>query len=326
MDSLLMEPMSRSATPEPVSGPAPAAVKYQPSVQHTLHQSISCVGTGLHTGARITLTLHPAPTGHGIVFKRSDLNAASLPARFDYVVDTRLSTVLGDATNPANRVATVEHLMAALNGCGIDNVLVLVSGPEVPVFDGSAADFVFLLDCAGRVAQDAVRHRIDVLRPIRVEQADGFAELTPAPVKNLHLALSIDFPAEAIGKQAFETELTADTFRHDLARNRTFTLRQEIEALHKAGLARGGSLDNAIVVDGAQILNPSGLRCPDEFIRHKVMDAVGDLYLAGAPLRARFTGHRSGHCLNNKVLRALFADPTAWRYVPAHAGFSRAAA
>nr|WP_244463331.1 UDP-3-O-acyl-N-acetylglucosamine deacetylase [Acetobacter orleanensis] len=321
-----MEPKSRSATLEPVFRSAQPSVTEQPAVQHTLHHAISSVGIGLHTGARITLTLQPAPVGHGIIFKRSDLNAAFLPARFDYVMDTRLSTVLGEAANPANRIATVEHLMAALNGCGIDNVLVLVDGPEIPVFDGSAADFVFLMDCAGRVPQDAVRHRIDVLRSVRVEQDGAFVELRPAPVRNLHLDLSIDFPAEAIGKQTFATELTPSTFRQDLARNRTFTLRQEIEALHKAGLARGGSLDNAIVVDGDQILNPSGLRCPDEFIRHKVMDAVGDLYLAGAPLRARFTGYRSGHCLNNKVLRALFADPTAWRYVPAHEGFSLAAA
>ncbi|OAG75900.1 UDP-3-O-[3-hydroxymyristoyl] N-acetylglucosamine deacetylase [Acetobacter malorum] len=245
-----MEPKNRSTTLEPVSGPAQPSAKHQPAVQHTLHHAISCVGIGLHTGARITLTLQPAPAGHGVVFKRSDLNAALLPARFDYVVDTRLSTVLGDATNPTNRIATVEHLMAALNGCGIDNVLVLVDGPEIPVFDGSAADFVFLMDCAGRVELDAVRHRIDVLRPVRVEQGDAFAELSPAPVQNLHLDLSIDFPAEAIGKQTFSTELTPTTFRQDLARNRTFTLRQEIEALHKAGLARGGSLDNAIVVDG----------------------------------------------------------------------------
>lgn len=321
-----MEPKSRSTTLEPVSSAAQPSVKQQLAVQHTLHHAISCVGTGLHTGARITLCLQPAPVGHGIIFKRSDLNAAVLPARFDYVVDTRLSTVLGEPNNPANRIATIEHLMAALNGCGIDNALVLVDGPEIPVFDGSAADFVFLVDCAGRVPQDAVRHRIDILRSVRVEQNGAFAELSPAPVSNLHLEMSIDFPAAAIGKQTFATELTPTTFRQDLARNRTFTLRHEIEALHKAGLALGGSLDNAIVVDGDQILNPSGLRCPDEFIRHKVMDAVGDLYLAGAPLRGRFIGHRSGHSLNNQVLRALFADPSAWRYVPAHAGFSRAAA
>lgn len=321
-----MEPKSRSTTLEPVSSAAQPSVKQQLAVQHTLHHAISCVGTGLHTGARITLCLQPAPVGHGIIFKRSDLNAAVLPARFDYVVDTRLSTVLGEPNNPANRIATIEHLMAALNGCGIDNALVLVDGPEIPVFDGSAADFVFLVDCAGRVPQDAVRHRIDILRSVRVEQNGAFAELSPAPVSNLHLEMSIDFPAAAIGKQTFATELTPTTFRQDLARNRTFTLRHEIEALHKAGLALGGSLDNAIVVDGDQILNLSGLRCPDEFIRHKVMDAVGDLYLAGAPLRGRFTGHRSGHSLNNQVLLALFADPSAWRYVPAHAGFSREAA
>ncbi|OUI97006.1 UDP-3-O-(3-hydroxymyristoyl) glucosamine N-acyltransferase [Acetobacter indonesiensis] len=326
MDSLLMEPISLSATPEALSVPPYSRTKTVKTCQHTLGQTISSVGIGLHTGARINLTLMPAPADHGIVFRRSDLNASPLPARFDHVVDTRLSTVLGEATNPANRIATIEHLMAALHGCGVDNALVLVDGPEIPVFDGSAADFVFLLDCAGRAPQDAVRQSIEVLRPIRVEHNGAFVELLPSAAPSLHLSLGIEFSASAIGKQNFSLSLTPDTFRHDLARSRTFTLRQEIEALHKAGLARGGSLDNAIVVDGADILNPAGLRCPDEFIRHKMMDAVGDLYLAGAPLRARFTGYRSGHGLNNQVLRALFADTSAWRFVPPTAVAARAAA
>ncbi|MCP1195580.1 UDP-3-O-acyl-N-acetylglucosamine deacetylase [Acetobacter senegalensis] len=326
MDSLLMEPITLSTPPETYAVPTHNRARTVKAVQHTLHHSISSVGTGLHTGAPINLTLRPAPVGHGIVFQRTDLNAAPLPARFDYVVDTRLSTVVGEAGNPANRIATIEHLMAAFHGCGIDNALVLVDGPEIPVFDGSAADFVFLLDCAGRVPQDAVRQSIEVLRPIRVEQNGAFVELRPSTTQTLHLSLQIDFAAAAIGKQDYALELTPATFRHQLARSRTFTLRQEIEALHKAGLARGGSLENAIVVDGDQILNPSGLRCPDEFIRHKVMDAVGDLYLAGAPIKGAFTGHRSGHSLNNKVLRSLFADPSAWRFTPPSAVSARVAA
>ncbi|MGO3518464.1 MAG: UDP-3-O-acyl-N-acetylglucosamine deacetylase [Acetobacter cibinongensis] len=326
MDSLLMEPLALSALPEAVSVPATLRPKAASFFQHTLGKSITGVGVGLHTGAQIQLTLMPAPAHHGIVFQRTDLSAPALPARFDSVVDTRLSTVLGDPSNPQNRIATVEHLMAALHGCGVDNALILVDGPEIPVFDGSAADFVFLIDCAGRKTQDAPRQFVEVLRPVRVEQNGAFVELRPAPIPHLQLSLGIEFSAKAIGKQDFALELTPQTFRHELARSRTFTLRQEIEALHKAGLARGGSLENAIVVDDDQILNPAGLRSPDEFIRHKMMDAVGDLYLAGAPLRARFYGHRSGHGLNNQLLRALFADRAAWRFVPPKALAARSAA
>lgn len=295
--------------------------------QHTLGRPITGVGTGLHTGASISLTLAPAPAHHGIVFQRTDLpDAAPLCARYDNVLDTRLSTVIGQKDAPSNRIATIEHLMAALHGCGIDNALICVDGPEVPVFDGSAADFVFLIDCAGRQIQDAPRQYLEVLRPVRVEHNGAYAELRPAGVKNLHLSFDIDFAASAIGQQEFAVELTPHSFRQELARNRTFTLRQEIEALHKAGLARGGSLENAIVVDGDKILNPAGLRCPDEFIRHKIMDAVGDLYLAGAPLRGRFYGHRSGHSLNNQLLHALFADDAAWRFVPPTIASKRSAA
>lgn len=283
--------------------------------QRTLASPISCVGTGLHTGAPIALKLSPAPADTGIVFQRTDIAAAPLPARFDSVVETRLSTVLGDVAHPENRVATIEHLMAALHGRGIDNAYVSVSGPETPVLDGSSADFLFLIDCAGVTEQNAPRAAVEVLRTIRVEQADAFAELAPSRKPGLFLSMTIDFSAGAIGHQSLEMELTESAFRKDIAFSRTFTDCREIDALRKAGLGRGGSLDNAIVVDGDKVLNPAGLRARDEFVRHKVLDAIGDLWLAGAPLQAKFTGHKSGHNLNNRLLRALFADPTAWRAV-----------
>ncbi|MBB2169487.1 UDP-3-O-acyl-N-acetylglucosamine deacetylase [Gluconacetobacter aggeris] len=281
--------------------------------QQTLRQSISCVGVGLHTGLRIRLALHPATENTGIVFRRTDLDGRTIPGRFDHVVDTRLSTVIGDPTNPALRVATIEHLMAALSAAGIDNVLIDVDGPELPALDGSASDFVFLLDCAGVAEQAASRAAIDILRPVRVTDGDAFAELRPAREPGLTLTMSIAFPAAAIGEQSFTARLDRRSFRDQLANCRTFTLRQEIEALHAAGLARGGSLDNAVVVDGATILNPSGLRHPDEFVRHKMLDAVGDLSLAAAAINGAFTGHKSGHALNNRLLRTLFADAEAWR-------------
>jgi len=280
------------------------------AAQCTLKSPISCVGVGLHTGQRVTLSFQPAPADHGIVFRRTDLGI-DIPARFDRVIDTRLCTVLGQ---DGVRVGTVEHVMAALAGCGIDNAVVELDGPEPPIFDGSAAQFVFLLDCAGKVVQDVPRPVIEILRPVRVNDGDGFAELRPGTT-GLDMALSIDFTAVAIGRQALSLRLTPQSFRHELARARTFTLAEEIDQLRATGLAQGGSLDNAVVVDQARVLNPAGLRVPDEFVRHKLLDAVGDLALAGASLRGRFIAHRSGHTLNNRLLRALFADRAAWREV-----------
>ena len=278
--------------------------------QRTLKAPISCVGTGLHSGKRVSMTLRPAPADHGIVFRRTDLRR-DIPARFDSVVDTRLSTVLGDG---GARVATVEHVMAALAGCGIDNAVIELDGAEPPILDGSAAPFVFLLDCAGSVEQDEPRSAIEIRRTVRVTDGDAFAELRPGTA-GLEMALSIDFAAAAIGRQALSLHLNTNTFRQELSRARTFTLAEEIDQLRAAGLAQGGSLDNAVVVDQARVLNPGGLRMPDEFARHKLMDAVGDLALAGAPLIGRFVAHRSGHTLNNRLLRALFADRSAWREV-----------
>jgi UDP-3-O-[3-hydroxymyristoyl] N-acetylglucosamine deacetylase len=291
--------------------PRDLAVDEASHFQHTLKAPIGCVGVGLHSGCRVSLTFHPAPAGHGIVFRRADLGI-DIAARFNSVVDTRLATVLGSGEV---RISTVEHVMAALAGCSIDNVLVELDGPEPPILDGSAAPYVFLLDCAGRVAQDAPRQPIVIGRPIRVSEGEAFAELRPASPGStgLDMALSIDFAAAAIGRQALSLRLTPASFRHELARARTFALAEEIEQLRAAGLARGGSLENAVVVDQARVLNSAGLRMPDEFARHKLLDAVGDLALAGAPLVGRFVAHRSGHALNNRLLRALFADRSAWR-------------
>jgi len=284
-------------------------------MQRTLASAISCTGVGLHSGRRVTLTLRPAPPEHGIVFRRVDLDGMNdIPARHDHVSDTRLCTVLSAAGRPALRVGTVEHVMAALAGCDVHNVLIEVDGAEVPILDGSAGCFVFLIDCAGIVEQDAPLARIEVLRTVRVEQNGAFAELRPSSF-GFDMALSIDFPARAIGHQSLTLHLSPENFRSELAQARTFTMVQEVKALQSAGLALGGSLDNAIVVDDAEVLNPTGLRMQDEFVRHKLLDAVGDLALAGAALNARLVANRTGHDLNNRLLRALFADDANWRLV-----------
>lgn len=287
--------------------------------RRTLKTTISCVGIGLHGGRRASLTLRPAPAGTGIRFRRSDLGL-EIPASFAHVTDTRLCTVLALPEMPVARIGTVEHVMAALAGCGIDDVIVEVDGPEVPIIDGSAAPFVFLIDCAGIATTLGTAEVIEVLRSVRVEEGGAWAELAPlAPgeAQGFDTRLTIDFPGTAIGRQSLGMRITPASFRHELADSRTFTLAAEVEKLRAVGLAQGGSLSNAIVVDGAVVLNPGGLRHADEFVRHKLLDVVGDLALAGAPLRGRFTGHRSGHALNNRLLRALFAEPQAWRRVPA---------
>ena len=277
--------------------------------RRTLKAAIGCVGIGLHSGARVSMTLRPAAAGDGIIFRRTDLGV-DIPARHDLVSDTRLCTAIGDG---AARVGTIEHVMAALAGCGVDDAVVEVDGPELPILDGSAAPFVFLIDCAGVTATQTAREVIEVLRPVRVEEGDAWAELHPTTRPGLDASLTIDFPGTAVGRQSLSVVVGPDSFRALLADARTFTLAEDVARLRAAGLARGGSLANAVVVDGPLVLNPGGLRHPDEFVRHKLLDVVGDLALAGAPLRARFSGHRSGHALNNRLLRALFADPSAWR-------------
>jgi UDP-3-O-[3-hydroxymyristoyl] N-acetylglucosamine deacetylase len=281
--------------------------------RRTLKAPISCVGYGLHTGRRIALALHPAALGAGIQFRRTDLGV-DIPARFDFVTDTRLCTTITAPSAPSARIGTIEHIMAALAGTGIDDAIVEVDGPEIPILDGSAAPFLFLIDCAGIVIRAAPRQIIEVLRPVRVEDAQGaYAELRPNSEVAFDATLEISYPNTVIGNQSLNFRLSPEAFRATLADSRTFGLAADVARLHAAGLALGGNLNNAVVVDGMTILNPGGLRHADEFIRHKVLDVVGDLALAGAPLRARFSGSRSGHALNNQLLRALFADPAAWR-------------
>ncbi len=280
--------------------------------RRTLKTAIGCVGVGLHSGRRVSLTLHPAASGTGIVFRRTDLGI-DIPARFDRVLDTRLCTALVAQDAPQARIGTVEHVMAALAGTGITDAVVEIDAAEVPILDGSAAPFVFLIDCAGTVALPGAAPNLEVLKRIRVEEGEAFAELHPSRELGLTATVTIDFPASAIGRQQLSLRVSQSAFRTQLAEARTFTLAEEIARLRAAGLAQGGSLANAVVVDGPLVLNPGGLRRPDEFVRHKLLDAVGDLALCGAVLSARFVGHRSGHSLNNKVLRALFADKSAWR-------------
>jgi UDP-3-O-[3-hydroxymyristoyl] N-acetylglucosamine deacetylase len=284
------------------------------AARRTLKTAIGCVGVGLHSGRRVSLTLRPAASGTGILFRRIDLGI-DIPARFDRVSDTRLCTALLAEDAPQARIGTVEHVMAALAGTGVTDAVVELDGPEVPILDGSAAPFVFLIDCAGTVSLGSAAPVLEVTRRIRVEDGEAFAELHPAREPGFEATLTIDFPSTAIGRQTLSARITPATFRAQLADARTFTLAEEIARLRAAGLAQGGSLANAVVVDGPLVLNPGGLRKPDEFVRHKLLDVVGDLSLAGAALSGRFIGHRSGHALNNRLLRALFADRGAWRMV-----------
>jgi UDP-3-O-[3-hydroxymyristoyl] N-acetylglucosamine deacetylase len=282
--------------------------------RRTLKAAISCVGRGLHSGNDVQMKLLPAEVNTGIVFRRTDMNAV-IAANYDNVTDTRLCTVISAAQNPAARIGTIEHLMAAISAAQVDDMIIEVNAAELPIFDGSASAFLFLIESAGIIEHGGLRETIEVLRPVRVEHEGAFAELRPHQYGGfgLDMALAIDFAAPAIGAQAFSLSLTPESFATELAAARTFTQASEVAALRKAGLAQGGSLANAIVVDGAKILNPEGLRWADEFVRHKLLDVVGDLALAGAPIAGRFTGSRTGHALNNQLLRALFADAANYR-------------
>jgi len=280
--------------------------------QKTLKSPINCSGIALHSGKKVNMTLSPAPVDSGIVFRRTDIagSGSVIDASWKNVIDTRLCTSLGDENGVV--VATVEHLMAALAGCGIDNAEIEISGPEAPVMDGSAAPFVFLVECAGIVEQDAPRRVIRVLKPVGVRDGEAAASLMPAEAFSLDF--EIKFAGTAVDHQAITVGVEQGTFKKELSRARTFGFLHEVERLWAAGLARGGSLDNAVVVSGEKVLNEEGLRFDNEFVRHKVLDAIGDLYLAGAPIVGRFKGSCSGHATNNQLLRALFADRKAWTF------------
>ena len=302
----------RSPEADPQVSPSRAIDARKLSVyQYTLKDAIDCTGVGLHSGSRVSMTLRPAEPDRGIVFRRTDIagGGVEIPARWDAVVDTRLNTTLGDGNGVT--VGTVEHVMAALSGAGVDNAVIELNGPEVPIMDGSAAPFIFLIECAGVVEQDAPRRVIEILRPVSVGDRERSAMLSPG--NSFSVSFEIDFKGTLIDQQQFFGDFSNGAFRRDIARARTFGFEEEVEALRAAGLARGGSLDNAIVVSGERILNDDGLRFDDEFVRHKVLDSIGDLYLAGGQIIGHFHGFRSGHGLNHELLRALFANEDAWR-------------
>lgn len=279
--------------------------------QQTVKTAIHCSGVGLHSGAKVAMTLHPGAADSGIVFRRSDLpGQPELSANWRHAVETPLCTTLRDGTM---QVATIEHLMAALSGMGIDNAVVELDGPEVPIMDGSAAPFVFLIECAGIREQTRARRAIRILKPVTVSDERRSGTLAPAS-HGFSVVFDIDFDSAVIARQSWSVALSRAVFKRDIARARTFGFLHEVDSLREAGLARGGSLDNAVVISGDGILNEGGLRFEDEFVRHKVLDSIGDLYLAGAPIIGRFEGYRAGHALNLRLLAALFADESAWEW------------
>lgn len=280
--------------------------------QHTLQGPAVFAGVGVHTGAHTRVSVRPAPADSGIVFVRTDVTDRDnrVPASAEAVCKTQLGTVIGNEAGVT--VATIEHLMAALVMSSIDNAVVELDGPEMPIMDGSSLPFIQILDRAGRRAQDAPRRYIEILDVIEVVDGDKRATLTPAD--RFEVAFEIAFPSKAIGRQRVDLVMDDAAFRRELADCRTFGFAHEVEALRAMGLARGGSMENAVVIEGDRILNPEGLRRPDEFVRHKALDGIGDLFVLGAPILGRFEGVLAGHGINNALVRALKAAPQSWRH------------
>ena len=284
-------------------------------VQTTLSQVVRFDGIALHSGLPVALSVHPAPAGHGIVFDRLDLDLAAAGRRVkvspEALIEANLCTKIGNAHGTT--VATIEHLMAALAGCGIHNALVTLDGPEVPILDGSSRPFVAAFVAAGIRELSAPLRAIRVLAPIEVRMGEAWARLEPAEA--LSIAFEIDFPDAAIGHQEYELELCNGTFVRELSDCRTFCRQQDVDFMRANGLALGGNYENAVVVQGADVLSPGGLRRANEPVRHKMLDAMGDLAVAGAPILGRYVGHRAGHTLTGRLVRALMAQPEAWEWV-----------
>lgn len=294
--------------------------------QHTLAGSAGCSGVGLHSGTPVRLTLRPAPADTGVVFVRTDVKGSDnrITVSPGAVVETRLHTEISNAAGV--RVVTIEHLMAALAGLGVDNAVVELDGPELPIMDGSAEPFAELIDLAGLRAQSAPRRSIEILQRIEVVDGEKSAALSPASLgaSGLEMEVEIAFASPAIGRQRFSLAVTPQSFRRELAPARTFGFVQDVQALRAGGLALGGGLENAVVVDGGRVLNPHGLRFADEFVRHKALDLLGDLYVLGLPILGRLEAVRPGHALNNALARALAANPAAWRVSAPAMEFARA--
>ena len=281
-------------------------------MQSTLKSAVTFAGVGLHTGARARMTLRPAAAETGIWFRRLDVTDAQwIAARWDAVVPSRLCTTIANAQDVS--ASTIEHVMAAIAGCGLNNLVVELDGPEVPILDGSAAQFVAGILSRGIVRQAAPVLALQILQPVEMREGAASASLTPADW--VGMSFEIDFPDRAIGRQSMALDLANGAFVHELCDSRTFCRRADVEAMRARGLILGGSIENAVVVDGALVLTPGGLRHPDEAVRHKMLDAIGDLALAGAPLIGHYHGRRAGHALTSALLRALFARPEAFRVV-----------
>lgn len=291
---------------------------FNSAYQTTLAGSVTCSGVGLHSGKPVHLTLHPAESDTGIQFVRLDVaeEVSVVGAYYLNVADTRLGTTIKN--EHGTTVSTIEHLMAAFWGLGVDNAIVTLDGPEVPIMDGSSEPFVFLIECAGVVATGAHRDTLEVLKKVTVKEGESTASIRP--FDGFALNIAIEYPNTAIPAQQAFYDFTTQSFKHALCRARTFGFASDVEKMRAMGLARGGSLDNAIVVGDTAVLNAEGLRYGDEFVRHKALDCVGDYFLCSARIRGAVSTVRPGHGINNKLLHALFADRTAWRLVsPAHA-------
>jgi UDP-3-O-[3-hydroxymyristoyl] N-acetylglucosamine deacetylase len=281
--------------------------------QRTLKKPVQATGVGLHTGEKVRLALRPAPPDSGIVFRRVDMSpVAEIRAEAHAVHDTRLSTCL--EANGA-RVATIEHLMSAFAGLGIDNAYVEMTSAEVPIMDGSAGTFIFLLQSAGVEEQPAAKKFIRIKKAIEVKDGDKWVRFEPYNGYKLDFTINFPHPVIANTPQKVMIDLGEHSYIRDISRARTFGFMHEVEAMRSQGRALGGNLDNSIVMDEYRVINPDGLRFEDEFVKHKVLDAIGDLYLLGYPLIGAFSGHKSGHALNNALLRALLADEDAWEFV-----------
>lgn len=278
--------------------------------QRTLQNMIRATGVGLHSGEKVYLTMRPAPVDTGIVFRRVDLDpVVEIPARADYVTETMLCTGL---THDGGKAMTVEHLMSALAGLGVDNAYIELSAPEVPIMDGSSGPFVFLLQSAGIVEQNAPKRFIRILKTVEVRDGDKIARFEPYNGFRLGFTVEFNHPAIPASRSRAVVEFSTENYIKEVSRARTFGFMHDLEFMRERNLGLGGSMDNAIVLDEFRVLNDDGLRYADEFVRHKILDAVGDLYLAGGPILGAYEGFKSGHALNNKLVRALLAERSSW--------------
>lgn len=284
--------------------------------EKTLQNAIPCVGVGLHSGVKVHMTMRPAAVGTGIIFKRTDVKDKDniVPVSYETVVDTRMCSCVGNKDGVT--VGTIEHLMAALAGFGITNLIIELDNFEVPIMDGSASDFITLIECAGVVKQDAPLKAIKILKEVSFDDGKGASVCLYPAEKDLSIDFMIDFSkSKAIGRQEYSITLSERSFKDSVAYARTFGFAQEVEMLRSVGLAKGGSLENAVVVNGDTVMNKEGLRSENEFVVHKTLDAVGDLYQVGMPIIGRFSGVKSGHMHTNMLLRALMADKTNYEIV-----------